>query len=464
MGRPASLGAPLGRLCRRALPFVLVTSALVLVRVSSAAAHADYPRSLQLLFDSSDPNRILVRTSFGLVLTSDGGESWQWFCYEALDFSHDDLIRPVAGILGDGDLFLAGATGLWTGTPNGCDWEKPEETLSDIYVPSAVVDSTEGSRAYVVTSSAKGPNHVARTSDSGKTWSQAGESFGQALLEEIAVAPSDSNRVYVVSRTFDLEGTDPPTVTFHRSEDGGDTWEGESLGFTQVDRTLSILGVHPKDPDLVIVAERDSITHVIKKAQRTEDGGKTWTNLPALVDIQTEAATYSQDGESFWVGGISDSGLHLSTDDGDSFKVVHPTIEVACLHHDGKELWICTDVFTDGYVIGRSSDGGKTVEPVMTFQDIDGLISCGADSVVERACGTMLVPINLGGGGDASLPGIEPLDAGTGPMEPKPASSLCAVTRAPGGRGGHSYVGLGVLLVVSLLWRGRYLSTISRSQ
>lgn len=110
-----------------------------------------------------------------------------------------------------------------------------------------------------------------RTVDGANNWFLVGPDFpAGGTISAIAVAPSDSNVVYVgfdngvVARTTDGLAASP-------------TWTEFSAGLQS--GWVSSLAVHPTDPD---VAYATYSTYFVQHVLKTDDGGATWTSIDGI--------------------------------------------------------------------------------------------------------------------------------------------------------------------------------------
>ena len=60
--------------------------AAILLTAWGARANGRYPLANQLVVGPSDPSHIAIRTTFGLVVSSDHGSTWSWICEKAAGF------------------------------------------------------------------------------------------------------------------------------------------------------------------------------------------------------------------------------------------------------------------------------------------------------------------------------------------------------------------------------------------
>ncbi len=119
---------------------------------------------------------------------------------------------------------------------------------------------------------------VWKTDDAGRTWKPIFDSQGIASIGAIAVAPSDSNMIYVGSGEADMRASISYGDGMYKSADGGKTWTHIGLGDSrQIGRIL----VDPRDANKIFVA---ALGHAYGPNQergvfRSKDGGKNWQKI-----------------------------------------------------------------------------------------------------------------------------------------------------------------------------------------
>lgn len=123
-----------------------------------------------------------------------------------------------------------------------------------------------------------------RSLDGGQSWQKAAALPVQPV-EEIAIAPSAPQIVYVTIRTT-ARDSQPWNGGVWRSTDGGLTWERRSQGLaTRVGKAnesaymtsnYKEIVVHPQNPELVYVGDRAWVSAGIYK---TTDGGLSWRKM-----------------------------------------------------------------------------------------------------------------------------------------------------------------------------------------
>jgi photosystem II stability/assembly factor-like uncharacterized protein len=174
-----------------------------------------------------------------------------------------------------------------------------------------------------------------KTDNMGISWRNISDGyFKTGTIGAIAVAESDPNVVYVGTGEHAIRGVMTHSGDgVYRSTDEGKTWKKIGLDST---RHISRIAVHPKNPDIVLVAAQGALYGHSKErgVYKSVDGGTTWKNV-LYVDEKTGAAELSMDpnnprilyaamwehGRLPWkvISGGPGSGLYKSTDLGDTW-------------------------------------------------------------------------------------------------------------------------------------------------
>ena len=119
---------------------------------------------------------------------------------------------------------------------------------------------------------------VWKTTNSGRSWFPVFDSQPIASIGAVAVAPSNSDIVYVGSGEADMRSQISYGNGIYRSTDAGKTWAHIGLDNTrQIGRIL----IDPRDPNVVFVA---ALGHVYgpnpdRGVFKSRDGGRTWQKV-----------------------------------------------------------------------------------------------------------------------------------------------------------------------------------------
>lgn len=443
--RRSSLGARLGLAC--------FMGGLALAGAGSARANGRYPAAGLVALDPSDPLHIVVRATYGLVSTQDGGLTWRWVCEQSVGFSDNE--DPMVAITQNGTLLAGVFKGLAVSTDRACDWTFVGGELADRYAVDLSTEKGDPSRAVAILSNGIGggkfKTQVFESLDNGGTWTQAGVNLPEDFLGlTIDAAPSDPQRLYASGRFGAMDGY---AGALERSVDRGATWERFDIPGSDDKHPPYLSAVDPNNPDVVYVrldaAEADSL--VVSK-----DGGATWETA-----FEGEAGllgfALSPDGSKVAVGGDKD-GLWIAPTDTLAFTKVS-NIEVRCLLWSGDTIFACADEFEDGFHVGTSKDEGKTFQALENLAEICPL-ECGAETTTGAQCpvrwGALALTIDAtscedpDAGTGAGGSGAGASGAGAGGGTTPPSGDGCGVAGGSGsggcGIGSGGFVGGAALL------------------
>lgn len=380
---------------KRALQYVFGAVAALWWLAAPVAAHGRFPETHGVTFHPSDPLVIVAGSTFGPVITTDGGETWRWACEAALMLN--PLEDPAYVLMGDGALLASGFGGLQRGTPSLCTFTEPSADVG-FAITDVVRSSLDPLTAYAPTSAGGAVvNGVFRTTDGGATWTATSEPIEAILFESLRVGPGDElylSGIYPV--TAEREEPEP---FVHRSLDAGATWERFAFEpFEAGDRTVLLLAVDPANPQHLFghvlpgfSEDRDEVL------VRSTDGGQTWTEAGRHRRIGD--LLFAPDGTIFlgteWVAKPSDPtmpteafphGLFRSDDGGETFEVVRDDLDVGCLGWHEGQLWACADNYRDGFLLGYSSDEGESFEPSLVLAEMAGPVECDPSEATPVAC------------------------------------------------------------------------------
>src|SRR6266481_1960591 len=177
---------------------------------------------------------------------------------------------------------------------------------------------------------------VWKTNDAGRTWKPIFDSQPIASIGAIAVAPSDSNVIYVGSGEADMRSSISYGNGIYKSTDGGKTWTHSGL---EDSRQIGRILVDPRDAKTVFVAV---LGHAYGSNQergvfRTKDGGKSWQKIlfhdenTGAIDLAFEPGNPKTILAALWQtrrppwsiyppSNGPGSGLYRSTDGGDHWE------------------------------------------------------------------------------------------------------------------------------------------------
>jgi Sortilin, neurotensin receptor 3, len=175
-----------------------------------------------------------------------------------------------------------------------------------------------------------------KTTNAGTTFKPIFENQRCMSMGDIAIAPSDTNVVYVGTGEQNSRNSISPGCGVFRSGDGGKTWS--FLGLAETEH-IGRLQVHPRDPNTVYMAVLGSAWRPSRARglYKTTDGGKTWavikfiSDRAGFIDVQLDpsnpdivwASSYErQRGQYFLQSGGAGSALWKSMDAGATWTKV----------------------------------------------------------------------------------------------------------------------------------------------
>ncbi|MDB5217226.1 MAG: BNR/Asp-box repeat domain protein, partial [Myxococcaceae bacterium] len=349
--------------------------------VRPAWANGRFPASNGVLFAPADDATVVVRVTFGLLVTKDRGRSWGWVCERAIGFSGPE--DPTYVITKSGAIVAGLFDGLRVSRDGGCSWEAVKTDAS------VFVDVTMRSDGAILALASSYDRHgdggsLYRTqlwisTDDARSFVALAPRFDPTLLgETVEVAPSDPQRIYISAVRGDDVGRQGVLLA---SIDGGEHWVERTAALEAKELAPFIAAVDPKHADRIYLrtsASPESPTRLLV----TDDAGKTYrTLLGAKGPLLGFALT--ADGTRVHVGG-PDDGLY--TGSAGALELTETSKQkVQCLARTADALWACSSE-GGGFIAGVSRDQGATFEPRLHLRDIAGPLACGEGTAVAREC------------------------------------------------------------------------------
>ena len=306
---------------------------LALTLAAPAAANGRFPQANQLVFSPQDPTLVVMRSTFGLLISHDNGATWQWVCEAAIGLgaAQEDPsygVTQTAAIVG----------GLWPGlsvSPDtGCNWAFAGGALANQRIADLVVRADDPHVVLALTgtwvpgagageggASAYYRSQVFQSTDDGAHWSALGAPIDPSVtVTTLEVAKSDPQRLYVSGTRG--SGADRTAQLFVSLDDGA-SWTERSVPFIpSIESSVYIGAVDPANSDLVYVRS-DGASRLLV----TSDGGQTFQVASFEADGGTVTAfggfmfgfALSPDGSNIYAGGVTD-GLFVGARGGSSAR------------------------------------------------------------------------------------------------------------------------------------------------
>jgi photosystem II stability/assembly factor-like uncharacterized protein len=477
------------------LASLAAAASVLLLATGPARANGRFPASTGFSADRTDQQRLILRATFGQLLSKDGGRSFRWLCEGAIGYRPGTFDPPV---IAQGDRLLIGSpTGLYRSTNFGCDWT-PVPMLLPYQVTDLAADPENGDTVYASTAISGLENGIFLSKDGGQTFTSLISKACDTFFLSVKVAPSNGQRIYSSAyqdfataggdagpgpdiATSDAGGpaqpdggtgtcpTSPaggPTFVsnIYRSDDAGKTWTALPFTFNNL-KVVHLLAVSPTDPDTLYARVTDySTTPSTETVIISKDGGATFTMALQLDEV--DGFVVEADGKTAWVTSAN-KGLFRSTD-GATFTRVMNAPHAACLGPglSPGEIYLCGQNFLDHAALFRTTDGGQTFTKVFAFDQMCGTLDCPAGSSVGTQCtpdmyanlaGQLGIPTTMmcqpapdDGGTLSDAPAsMEDSGPGTDTGVP-PHSSSCMMPASPAAPSSAAGAGLALLSLVVL--------------
>lgn len=420
-------------MARRPVSAAVAVIAVIAALAGVAGANGRPPMTNGVFFGRGEAAPILARTTFGLLISRDGGCSFRWVCEAAI--SAGGRFDPKYAVAEDGTIFASTVTGLRVSRDGGCTWTTATAErragdpgrIAGIWI-DALELSPEG-HVWVATAESGRPNDVYRSTDGGETFAPRGLASPAIWWKSVRVAASDPRRVYVTG--YQVGGPplpdgrpQPPAAHLRRSDDAGAHWRSTPLPDVRFGATPIVYApaVDPANADVVMLTSLGANPPAGDRLYRSSDGGATFREV-----LATEAAISDVvfHGGKVYVATVR--GSFVSADGGATFAPLPNAPQLACLGSRGGELLGCgANWQPDDKALARSADGGAAWQKVFRFVDLAGPLACPKGTTTFDAC-------------EALWPGLQQQFGATGPAAACPAPPpmpVPAPRKKQGGGGG----------------------------
>ena len=357
-----------------------------LLASASASANGRFPASNQIVFSPADPSVVVLRTTFGIFLSHDGGSTWRWLCEDVLGVPSASNEDPSLALTAQGSLVAGSSAGVYVSADNGCTFAVAGGGLKGQLVvdvalvpgnPHAVVALTSKETANAGADGGPGyAQQVFLTMDDGVDWAPLGVPVDpSALATTIDVGSSDASRLYVSASRNNGQLT-----SLFVSVDAGSTWIERPVPTDPTRESNVYIGaIDPGDPDRVYLRTAGSTSRLLV----TTDAGQTFVS-PLTLSGQMLGFALSSDGSTIYAGSAG-QGLFVGTRDALSFENVSKT-PIQCLAVQGAALWACSDEEQSGFIAGLSTNGGTAFAP-QAHLVAQPLVACAEDAGATVVCG-----------------------------------------------------------------------------
>jgi len=362
-----------------------------------AFADGAFPDELTVSLPAGAPNRIIIGTNFGLVVSEDGGQTWRFVCELFITSSTAELVNFYK-VASDGALFAVSAVHLWRSSDVGCSWTRAGGTVDSLNVSDAFVDPSDSTFVVALASSRLGnESGIYPSHDGGRTFESPLYTTPD-VLTGVEIASSAGTTLYATQ--VQRIGT-AGNAYLLKSTDRGAHWTQQLLPVPP--GTLPrIAAVDPVDANKVYLrllrAPNDAIAI-------TTDDGRTLSSSVTLSSGTDYFSSFLRAGDGTLYVGTIGGDLYAQAPGETLFtRRIGPKTRCLGQRPGSSRIYACGDWLLDGYNLGYSDDGARTFQPMMSFTQIAGPLTCPA---VNDFCYSQFILLQqtLGVGLDAGTPG-----------------------------------------------------------
>jgi len=349
---------------------IVAFAAVAFATAKAARANNAFPDEFSIHFPANAPHRILLGANFGLLVSEDDGLTWRYSCEPwvvsgsnaALAFANVSYYEVTA----DGAL-LADAydiKNMTRSTDVACTWPSSGGSIVGQGVADFFADPNDATLvlANVVTTTG---SYIVASHDGGKTFDAPHLLDTPDLLTGIEIARSKPGVAYATAFSSG-------SAKFYASADSGATWGPPTTFAIPAATEPRILAVDPGDDQKVYLRVVGAISDEIRV---TSDGGKTFLTV-LTTDFPLSSFLRASDGAIY--AGTKSGKLYVQPGGATTFDAPRASLHLRCLgqRRGTTRIYACADMVVDGYSLAASDDNGKTFQPVMSFKDLLGPLTC----------------------------------------------------------------------------------------
>jgi hypothetical protein len=338
----------------------LLAGLALLAPAGRAAANGAFPDSDAVLLPADRAQQIVLGTNFGLIFSEDGGTTWQWSCERA------ETSMASAYALGapPGDRLYSRSldVGLGVSDDDSCSWHRAGGALASAIATDYFPDPTDAAHVLAIAAT---PLYVAPA--------------GAELLG-VENARGDPRIIYLTM------ATPGPHPVLARSDDAGAHWATFDIEPSIGARTARIIAVDPVDANVIYLRVAGPGVELLAVSR---DGGMSFATPLTVTGGALSAFARLASGTVLVAGlvpgeGGTTTGVAWRSGDGgmtfDDWTLV-PMPRLRALAERAGTLWIAGSNYTDGWALALSNDEGRTIQPIMRYDQVSAVKAC-----VTAAC------------------------------------------------------------------------------
>jgi len=438
----------------------LAVGSAVALDAASARADGAFPDSQGLLLPADRPNDLMLATTFGVVISTDGGQTWTYSCEMMTN-------GALAAFYNMGPpprdrLFAITDIALIYSDDRACTWSKAGGMLAGKPPVDYFPDAANADRVWAARppDTSAGSYTIVESMDGGATFNTVRftAAVGDAITG-VELAKSDAKTAYVTLRS----GTNF-TPKLAVTKDDGATWTTRDLSMVAAigNGNVRLVSIDPANPSKIFLRiSTPSGATMGDGIALSPDGGATFVSPPPLTlpGGVLNSFTRLTDG-TLLVAGIDGvrNVIFRSTDGGMTFTELPAPVVRGLGQRNGIAYAASNDDVNDpnGFALAQSTDDGTTFQSILHFADLRAISSC-VKTICADDCN---LKVNLGIWSEnvctATIDAGSSSDAATDAGAPQVKSSGCSCGAASGAGSrldGATTIGVALFLML-LLSRG----------
>jgi hypothetical protein len=369
---------------------IMLTAGLaVLVPVTPALANGAFPDSDAILLPADRPQQVGLSTNFGLILSDDGGKTWQWTCERPETSMASGYARGAPP--GDRLYSLSLDVGLAFSDDDSCSWRRAGGALATASATDYFPDPTDAAHVLAIVGpqadGGLGAATVHESTDGGNSFAAAPLFVADAGAELLGVeiARADPRVIYLAI------AAPGPHPMLARSADAGATWTMLDIEPSLGARRPRVIAIDPVDPDVIYLRVLGAGVELLAVSR---DAGVSFATPITLTGGVLSAFARLASGTVLVAGLMpSDGGLTTagvawrSVDGGVTFGdwALSPVPRLRALGERDGTLFLAGDNYMDGWALAASTDEGRTIQPIARYDQVGAVKACVA-AVCQELC------------------------------------------------------------------------------
>jgi hypothetical protein len=350
-------------------PIGMLAGAWIALGGGAARANGAFPDEFSIHFPPDAPHRIYLGANFGLLVSEDDGVTWRYACEPWVVASSNAALASASvsfyQVTADGAL-LANSITMTRSSDVACTWPTSTGSVTGQTIADFFPDPNDASvvLAIVVLPNA---SYIVASHDGGKTFDPPHLYDTSDILTGVEIARAKAGVVYATS--FSLTGG---PAKFLASTDSGITWPLSTTLPITAATTPRILAVDPADEKKVYVRIVGAISDEI---WMTTDGGQTFGTILPPVSGQLSSFLRAADGTLY--AGTRSGKVYVQAAGATGFAA-RDAFHLRCLGQrpGTARIYACTDFVLDGFSLATSDDKAATFQPMMSFTQLLGPLTC----------------------------------------------------------------------------------------